>query len=447
MNNVIFSIQQRYLKCVHSALFFALMLNLFGPINGWAQSFSDTGSFSFTGSHNPVNPILVYPQFRRLFPGKGVKAGPVRLHPFLGVAEVYTDNVFRTEKRRRGDFLTTIAPGLQASLPIAERHKLIFDYRAAQFLYGKFSENNVLTQDGLGRLSLDFPSGLKVDFQAEHVEGFDPRGSELDIQQQDITKWRSDLIKAQAEMIGSKVGLRIGVSYARVHFKNNDQAAPRDRSFGSVDLTVIVPANENVSALFGAQISDESYDENTQLDSFSYGIFTGFRLAANQRLSGEFNLGYSVLNFDRSPVLDPVQEMELTRRNLSVGGKHQELLFMRGDLRWRPTSQLDFRLVPFRFLQQSAVFNTSTFTQTGLGVSALKVFTKRFSTRGSFLYANSDFAEARNDDRFRWRIELDYRTVKWLGFKLAYSFERRASSQNQFDFYSNTIMFSVQGLL
>ncbi len=424
-----------------------MLLNLFGPINGWAQSFSDTGSFSYTGSHNPVNPTLIYPRFRQDLPGKGLKAGPVRLHPFLGLAEVYTDNVFRTKKRRRGDFLTTIAPGLQASLPIGERHKLLFDYRAAQFLYGKFSENNALAQNGVGLLRLDFPGGLKVDFQAEHVEGFDPRGSELDIQQQDITKWRSDLIKVQAEMLGPQIGLRIGINYARLHYRNNNQAAPRDQSFGTIDMTVIVPASKSVSALLGVQVSDVSYDENTQLDSFSYGIFTGFRLEAKSQLTGEFNLGYSVLNFDRSPASDPAQVIDLMQRNLSIGGKQQELLFMRGDLRWRPTSQLDFRLIPFRFIQQSAVFNTSTFTQTGIGITARKVFRKGLSSRGSFLYSNSDFSGSRNDDRFRWRIELDYRTVKWLGFKLAYSFERRASSQNQFDFYSNTIMFSVQGLL
>ena len=44
-------------------------------------------------------------------------AGPVRLHPFMGVAEMYTDNVFRTNSKR-SDFFTTLAPGIQAQLPI-----------------------------------------------------------------------------------------------------------------------------------------------------------------------------------------------------------------------------------------------------------------------------------------------------------------------------------------
>src|SRR5689334_10897705 len=48
--------------------------------------------------------------FAPINPDPGIEAGPLRLHPTMGVAEMYTDNVFRTPSGQ-SDFYTTLAPG------------------------------------------------------------------------------------------------------------------------------------------------------------------------------------------------------------------------------------------------------------------------------------------------------------------------------------------------
>jgi len=425
-------------------LFFLIGYEIFLPIKGWAQSFSDTGSFTFTGSHNPV---AVAREFRRFLPGEGVKVGPAKIHPFLGVAEVFTDNVFRRNTQRRSDFLTTIAPGVQALLPFGGKHTLLLDYRAAQFLYAKNPENNALAQAGVGHLTFDFPGGLNINFEGDHIEGFDSRGSEFDTQQRDITKWRSNTFRTTAEFVRNNFGIRGGVRYTQLHFRNNDQADPRDRKDTAANLTVFIPATVTTSGLLGAFVSNQNFDKNNQLDSFTYGVFTGFRLAPTKQFSGELNIGYNILNFDHAPISDPAQIIKLQSKGLSSGGKQQKAIYMSGDLRWKPTSRLDFVLRPFQFIQQSAVFNTSTFTERGAFLRGTQKFDERFAISETFFYANNDFEGSRNDNRFRWRTELDYRAGKWLGFRLAYILEKRSSNVNDFDFYSNTIMISVQGLL
>ena len=189
------------------------------------------------------------------------------------------------------------------------------------------------------------------------------------------------------------------------------------------------------------RISNNDYDENKQLDSFSYGVFTGFELAPSRLLSGEIRVGYTILNFDRAPVEQPPGS------DLSTGGKQQKRLTMRGNFEWRPTSRSSLRLRPFRLIRQSAVFDTSTFVQTGVRISARHTLTDRVAVRGRFFYTNSDFEEGRRDNRFRLGTGLEYRTVKWLGFRLDYIFGKRFSNENRFEFYSNSIMVSVQGLL
>ena len=52
----------------------------------------------------------LYPgSLSRAIPGDGVLVGPLRLHPHMGVAQMYTDNVFRTNSNKISDFLTTLA--------------------------------------------------------------------------------------------------------------------------------------------------------------------------------------------------------------------------------------------------------------------------------------------------------------------------------------------------
>ena len=368
--------------------------------------------------------------------------GSVKIHPHLGVAEFFTDNVFRTKKRRRSDYVTTIAPGIQALLPFGGgKHSLLLDYRAAQFLHHKESANNALAQHGVGHMEFNFPGGLKIDLQGGHIEGFDLRGSALDIQTQDITKWRINSFRSQAEFFGPRAGVRIRSSFADLHFKNNGQARPRDRKNLRSNLYLFARATSTVSGFIGGRVSNNDFDENKQLDSFAYGGFTGLRLDPTRLLSGEFRIGYTILNFDRAPVQQPQGS------GLSTGGKQQKRLTMRGRLLWRPTSRQSINLRIFRTIRQSAVFDTTTFVQTGGAIRGRHSLTDRVGLQGRVFYSHNNFEEGRTDDRVRLRIGLEYKTLKWFGFRLDYGFQKRFSNENRFENYSNSVMLSVQALL
>ena len=281
-------------------LFFFVFCEMALPLQGWAQSVQ-TGVFYFTGSHQPRQNT----GFRQFLPGDGLKVGRVQIHPFFGVAQSFTDNVFNTKTQRRSDYGTAIVPGIQAYLPFGVRHSVLLDYRAAQLLYKKFDENNVFAQDGLGHVKLVFPGGLKFDLQGGRIDGFDPRGSALDIQNRSITKWRNYNLLSQARLSGQKGSIRLRTRYIDLHYKNNGQAPRRDREQVRSDITVNFKATPTFSPQLGLLIINNTYDKNKQLDSFSYGVFTGFELAPSRLLSGDFNIGYTILNFDRAPVEQP----------------------------------------------------------------------------------------------------------------------------------------------
>ncbi|WP_447962852.1 outer membrane beta-barrel protein [Nitrospira sp. Ecomares 2.1] len=381
--------------------------------------------------------------------GDGLKAGPVQLHPFLGVSEVFTDNVFKRDTNTKSDFLTTIAPGIQAFMPFGGgKHSVLLDYRAAQFLYKKFTDNNALAQDALGHVSLNYPGGLAIDLQGGHLEGFDPRGSEVDTQQKDITKWNVNQFLGQIEFTGQKAGIRLRTYFDDLNYTNNGQDAPRDRTRAGANLSVSVSVTHSTRALLGVRMVNNDYNTNTQQNSFGYGAYTGFSIAPTRQLSGELNVGYQVLNFDHAAIDEnSARGQALLAKGLSLGSAQRTFFYMRGNLDWNPTSRLSFRLRPFSTINQSAVQNTSTYKRIGVDVYGKQSFTDRFALRGNFYYANDNFDTNRTDDRFRLRIGPEYRTVKWLGFRLDYIFEKRTSNIDNFDFNSNTIMLSIQGII
>jgi hypothetical protein len=425
------------------------------PIKGWTQSLPDTGNFSFSGNPSPLR----VPNFIQFLPGDGLKVGRVQIHPFLGVAEVFTDNVFSANEQKQSDFLTTIAPGIQAYLPFGGKHSFLLDYRAAQFLYAEFTPNNVLAQEAVGQVNFNFPGGLKIDLQGSHIEGFDQRGSDFDIQTTDITKWRTTNFLGQARLSGRRTSIQIRTRYSRWHFKNNGQDAPRDRQSSQADLTGYLNLTKGISALLGTNISNNTYDENKQLDSFSYGVFTGFALAPTRLLSGEVRVGYSILKFDRAPVgqdpnvvddpADPTMTDpgdRLLAEGLNLGGNEQKRLTLNGILNWVPTERQQVRLRAFRGIRQSAVFNASTFVQTGFTLQATHRLTNRLFLLGQGQYFNSKFSGGRTDNRWIGNVGLRYRTVEWLGFGLNYYRAQRSSNTSRFRFSSNTIAISVEGL-
>jgi hypothetical protein len=248
-------------------------------------------------------------------------------------------------------------------------------------------------------------------------------------------------VLGQVEYSGQAAGIRLRSSYQDRHFKNNDQAPRRDRKSARADLTLSAKVTPSTSALLGVQIANNTYDTNKQLDSFSYGVFSGFRLAPSRQLSGEFNIGFTILNFDRAPVEQPPDS------DLSEGGKQQRFLSMRGNLFWNPTSRLSISASPFRQIRQAGFVGTNTFIQTGINISGRQTLTDRIALRGLFSWSNNDFDSGRNDNFFRWRMGLEYRTVKWLGFRLDYLFEKRNSNIDTANFYSNSAILSIEAFL
>ncbi|MEQ1846329.1 MAG: outer membrane beta-barrel protein, partial [Nitrospira sp.] len=119
------------------------------------------GSLYLTPQWPMTGYYSIYPgSLPAALPGDGVLVGPLRLHPHMGVAQMYTDNVFRTNSNKTSDFLTTLSPGIQVRLPFAGFHSFLIDYRTNLQYFSRTTSNDVQDQNAVGAVKFNFPGGL-----------------------------------------------------------------------------------------------------------------------------------------------------------------------------------------------------------------------------------------------------------------------------------------------
>lgn len=467
-------------RCRHLLLWLIIGGSLVvGPSSTWSQQTSNTsiqplpqggisggqGYLWLSQFANPgilgalyQTPTFPYTGLYSLYPGnllpaiqeEGIRTGPLLLHPHIGVAEMYTDNVLRTPTKR-GDFFTTLAPGLQAQMPMGSRHLLLADYRSNLQFFHQTPANNVQDQTATVAARFDLASGIKVDLQGEQKFGHDPRGTALDLQAVELNKWSTSSFTGRAQYEGGVIGATLNMQTLRWHYLNNGQAPIRDRISNYLGVTGSAKALPNTALLLDLSVSQENYDENRNLDNAIYTVSGGVRWDVTGNTSGEFLLGYQHLRFTRMAVDQPGPVLSLFRRDQDS----YDNLFMMGRIRWNPVSDLQLTLQPYRTIQQTVVAGTAFFTATGINVAMSYPLRTRLDLTTNLGFERDEFSSAagttmatiaRTDTLKNAALGLNYRAVQWLGVGVQYVFEDRRSNARDFTYQANTIMLSLQGM-
>jgi hypothetical protein len=388
-------------------------------------------------------------------PGDGILVGPLQLHPHMGVAQMYTDNVFRTNSNRTSDFLTTLAPGIQAQLPFAGFHSFLIDYRTNIQTYSRASSNNVQDQTASGSFKFNFPGGLKIDLQGEHKLGHDPRGSAVDnttTQDLAVNKWTANGFSGQAEYVGAQSSVSLNVQSFRWNYLNNNQGPSRDRLLNQVGLTFSRNVTGKTSLVAYAGALQSIYDQNKNLDNVIYTISGGGTWNLGDVTSGDIQVGYQNVQFTLAQVNQPPPLSQFTRGKDS----YSNFYFM-GHLNWQPTPLLRITLQPYRAVQQMVTTGSLFFTVTGVNLTARHDLTDRTTLNLNLGIEQDEFQSTssggttsgsndRTDNLKNIAVGVNYQAVKWIGLGAQYMFEDRHSTQTQFTYHANTFMLSAQTL-
>ena len=386
-----------------------------------------------------------------LISADGVLLGPLKLNPMMGVAEMYTDNVFRTHTNKTSDFFTTLSPGLQASLPFAGRHNFVVDYRTNLQYYQKTPSNDVQDQTASGRFQFDFPGGLKVDLAGEYKVGHDPRGTAVDTRTEEINKWDTNSFVGQAEYVGAQSSIRMNVQSTRWQYLNNGQAPIQGRLVNYAGLTFSGDVSPKTALLANVGVQQQIFDENQNMDSAVYQISGGAKWNVSELTYGQILIGLQHLQFTKAQVNQPPPVLsQFTRASDSYTN-----FFVMGNMVWAPTSLLTISLQPYRTVQQTAVATSLFFIATGANLGASHRLTDSTTLtlnagieQDQFTSASGDTSSSSNRTDLLKNVSVGakYRAVKWLGLGVQYMYEDRGSTDPTFQYTANTFMVSAQVL-
>ncbi len=385
-------------------------------------------------------------------------------HPYISLGFEYTDNLFNLDDKFEGgeteNLLTVVSPGIWFAMPRTKNIPITinpnntspgglqhqfedyqsFDRFQAYALGGLdfkyYSEDSELNKtdgelEGLMRYNLRGGLGLQLVDRYTHGEDELDAGSLLRDQARGFD---SNLLLATADWdITEK--LRTKINYTNfVLIYEDDINQFLDRVDNGVDLYGYYNYSSKTSFFIEYKFIAAAYDESTLLDSDANFFYAGIKWDTTEKTNLLLKLGYQTKKFD-----DEILEMG------DWDGFVYDL-----QLTYRYSEKTHIELGSYRTNDAPDSYRASDQTVLGAVFKYDQKFSDRLSGSFDFVYEDIDYSNAhiviqgdRDDNTLSARPAVQYLFRRWLMFELAYEYETRESTEDFFDYDTNTLMFNA----
>lgn len=392
------------------------------------------------------------------------------VHPFLSVGAEYTDNLFNIAVDEKTNWLTTITPGIWLAIPrtkevplaIAPTNTTAGGLQMALPEYKGFERYSAYLMGALNYKNYSYDSDLN-DYDA-NAEGFFKFNLRSGLSFQVIDHFtrsqdRFDVGSATEEAlrrfysnialgdilwdITEKVSLKAEISNFYLDYKEaNDSYLNRDDNalslYGYYNLslrTALFLEYRYIEVNYDDELG--SLKDNTQ--DFFYG---GINWIASEKTSIHFKMGYQKRQYGD----DAVEELSKNSETANNDDLSFEL-----DVRYQVTDKTNLTLAAYQAIGETDSSIALDKKVLGGRFGYEQEFFENFIGTLGFTYENSQYNQIigpkRDDDRYSIRPALQYIFNDWLMAELAYRWEDRSSTDEIFDYNTNTISFSLNSAL
>jgi hypothetical protein len=372
-------------------------------------------------------------------------------HFYLGMTEVFTDNVFNEKDDRQSDLISIPTLGAWISLPETDqrylqietsnispgglrlsrqspeattRYRAFLHYRADLFYHSRFSSEDAVSQTAEGMMQYNFANKVTLEVVDKLEDSFDPRGtSESD----ELDEFTSNHFGAILFFhFSDRTSLR--ADYTNFHLNydsaNNDFRNRIDNVFSSHLSYRFKPLT---SLFIQYEYMDIDFDEGN--DSREHHYFGGLKWKITGKSEGSVKGGYGKKDF-RDPNEDDSEDF-LFETSLSHRFDERKSLLLDASIK---TNESNISSAGFIFSKNISSRYRHLFTGKLEGGLKLSYSDDR--------YRNA-VTEEREDDVYAAKVELSYEFNRWVKASLAYVYTRRASNFPDFDFTSNVVFLSL----
>lgn len=352
---------------------------------------------------------------------RGLEVGSFRFQPSLTISETYDDNIFATRNSKKDDFITTISPSLGIKSGWSE-HQLNLDASANIDYYSENESEN--TQDfqfgGDGRFDISEHSNVFGGgrFKQEHED----RESVDEANGVEPTTYDDIQVHLGMSQKLNRISVRAGGTFERVDYDdvpssttliNNDD---RDRRLYTAGARISYEVARDwelfAQGSYDLRRYDSTLDDNGfNRDSDGYRGAGGIKLNINRVTEAEVYAGYLYQDYE---------DQALTNANAPDYG---------AKITWKMTPVTTVRGYVDRTVEETTLFNSSSYINTLAGVSLDHKFVKSLQLSSDINYFNSDFQGGqRIDDVISLGLGLKYLVTEKIFVGTNYRFIVRNSN-------------------
>jgi hypothetical protein len=389
------------------------------------------------GAHaqEPDPNVSVASRPRPAYDALGIRAGGFLIFPSTSVAASYTDNVFATKNDTKDDFFFNFMPEflVRSNFP---RHAIAWTTQADIARYVSETDENyedfgtALT----GRLDITRDNRLTagVNFAREHDSRDDPEDPGADVTNEPVEYYNyGGSLGFQQDFNRLNVGL-LGTFNRRDYEEQeaDDDEDERDRNLFGARLRTGYFVSPRINTFLQGQYEREQRDASNKSgrDNDVYSAGVGAEIDFTGLLFGEFNIGWSLQEFDDSQ-FD-------SENGLDYGV----------NLTWNPTRLTSVLLEGSGGFAPSNVGSSNLESEIGLRVDHELLRNVLIGSR--IVYSRDDFQDAdRTDNRIDVGPDITYLLNRYLSVGAGYTFTKRDSDDSDREFDRHLVTFRVTAQL
>lgn len=378
------------------------------------------------------------------------------IHPFLSVTQAHTDNLYNNQAKA-SDFYNIITPGFWLAVPASKeelaqfntsslspgglamsndktkamgRYQAYLAYNADIYRYHDKTDENVTDHKAGAFFQYNLRGGLSFDFVDKWTRGHDPRGTG---DSTTLDKFKNNLFGVLASYDLTK-RFQLQAEYDTFTVDYDNGLDSRDRDDNTYGLALHYKYSPKTTFLAEYKVIDVDYDLATYNDSTEQQLLGGVKWEATAKTTAKLKIGYGNKDFDRAGVSDA-----------------DNLIFeLSGRYAFTPKTSLE--VTGARKANETSIEGTNYVRTDTVTVAYLQQITPRIAAVANLIYGNDSYdgvstvdgvTKERDDDTVTFAPALQYSFNKWLFADLVYSYTKRDSNFDQYDYETNQVMIRL----
>lgn len=378
-------------------------------------------------------------------------------HPYVSVEGAFTDNLYNVDDDTTSNFLTTISPGIWFTMPrkriipitIAPHNTApgglalqIGDYDETDMFqlyalagadilfYSEDSDLNTTDVEFEGLARYNMAGGLSLQILDRYALDHDDFSVDraTDSNQREF---QSNIVMATADWdLTAKV--RIKGDFTNFYLDYDDTLNDfLDRSDNSVDVYAFYNYSIKSSLFLEYKYTDVAYDTDTANDNDQNFYYGGVTWDTTDKLALLFKAGLQQKAFDEE----------------SDGYSDSDNLALDVQILYRFTVKTEATLDLYNLNEESDSSLASEKEVFGASFNYNQEITDKITGKFGLFYENADYNQLvdhdRQDNTFEFTPTIQYLFKDWLMGEFAYTFETTDSSDELFNYTTNTVLFSL----